>query len=604
MPLPTINPYNYEPTDTTLPLADYFNPQLNPNHIRGANSAAAGGYISIPHLVSLAKTFSTPDAIEDVLHTIPGLIPDDTHTMDLYRTVYRLLPDDDKWLIFFSQIHYVRETIDTITYKVYFFYPLDNSYSDFARGHIEPILVFDRSTDAYVPRAEEFQAQLTANLPIVRSAFTSGSLIIDNDQHLPPFLSQVARYARDAAIFHPTGERDGSPVAWDITRPSSIREYQNAGYRITFTLSVTARKLTFKCALAAGDRRMVSRLLNYSANVLDFLPYTIKGPKEPKAILYGVELEACGDYTVPELIDAQKDLFFIAKQDGSIHGDKPNAYELVTVPASLKAHKRLWAEFFEKVDYTAFDTSRDTGNGMHVHIDRKSFTQRHLNRFTWFITNPANTDFMLAVSERPTKKNFEEWARLPNHFVHSSKIQASKGANVTNSGIRGAVHFKRDKTVEVRMFKGIVSYATVVKNLEFVDSVYHYTQQTMLCQLGLKHYLAWLQNTPKNKYQMLKTFLAEIKTADMVAAAEVTEYIWKESRDHIVVEKLNNAPFTITNTHITALNKKRRKRTYILKSGKVLCVSPSGGLLAKLDQSVQKRQTRGAASFAMTDYAA
>jgi hypothetical protein len=604
MPLPTVTPSDYTPTGISLSLSTYFNPEFNPYYQRHANEAARDGYISIPHIVQLAKTFSAPDVIEEVLHLIPGVPTDDTYTTNLYRSVYQLLPDDAKWLIFFSQISYVRETTNTIIYKVYIFYPTEADYNAFNRGFVELPIVFDRSTGSYIPQAPAFQQALTAHLPTALAGFAIDRLVIDNDGEIPQFIRQVVRYARNAAIFCPTGEREGFPVTWDWTTPSSIRDYQLAGYRVTLGLTPNCHKLTFKCALTAGDRRSVKRLLNYSANVLDFLPYTIKGPKEPKAVLYGVELEACGDYTVPELIDAQKDLFFICKQDGSIHGNKPNAYELVTVPSSLKAHKRLWAEFFEKVDYTAFDTSRDTGNGMHVHIDRKSFTQRHLNRFTWFITNPANTDFMLAISERPTKKNFEEWARLPNHFVFNSKIQASRGASITNSGIRGAVHFKRDKTVEVRMFKGIVSYATIVKNLEFVDSVFHYTQQTMLCQQSLKHYLSWLQNTPKNKYQMLKAFLSEIKTSDMVASAEVTEYIWKESRDHIVVEKLNKAPFTITNTHISALNKKRRKRTYILKSGKVLCVSPTGGLLAKLDQSVQKRQTRGAASFALTDYAA
>jgi hypothetical protein len=428
--------------------------------------------------------------------------------------------------------------------------------------------------------------------------------VTDNDGNIPYVVKHAIRYARDAAIFYPVGDRETNPVTHDWARPSKIASYISDNHRVVLSSSERGDRLQFKALHAAGNRTSLSRVLSYSTNVLDHLPYTITGPKEPKAPLYGVELEACGDYSAGDLIAAQKDLFFIMKQDGSIHGSKPNCYEMVTVPATMKAHKRLWAEFFEKIDYTKFDTSKDTGNGMHVHIDRKSFTKNHLNRFTWFITNPGNDDFMLAISERPTKANYQEWARTPNHFGHTTKITASRYASSTNGSLRGAVHCKGTKTVEVRIFKGIVSYATIVKNLEFVDSVFDYTSTTMLCQLSLANYLSWLKKTPKNKYQMLKTFIGEIKLDEMLAAADIVEYLWNTSVTYDVVDKINRAPFAITKAHVTILNRKARKRTYLYKAGKLVCIVPNGGLLAKLDKSVQQKQTRGSASFTLNTFAA
>lgn len=612
MPLPTLHPENYEPTGISLPMDEYFDPSKNPYFRARANSDSAQAYVSMENLVKLAKTFATDECLEELLPSLAsfGSGAADTKTYSLYRMVYDALPEGKKHLIFFTFIIHDSSTPQGVKFKLIFWYPMVTGYNEIIRDLNTSYFYVQDTNGVFYTQTDVNKTALETNLVDISTdinnafAVTSHQKTYDEDENLPYFIRQVLRYSRDAKLFYPFGSRDQCPISWDWTTPSELLAAQVEGARVSVHFSTNRKRLDFKALAGTANRRLLSRVLSYSTNVFDHLPYTIKGPKEPKALTYGVELEACGDYTPTQLIDAQKDLFFIMKQDGSIFGDRQYCYELVTVPASLKAHKRLWAEFFEKVDYQLFDTSKNTGNGMHVHIDRKAFTHSHLTRFTWFITNPGNEDFILAISERPTKKNLDEWASRPNHHHFATKIQASKYAASTNEGIRGAVHFKRNQTVEVRLFKGIVSYATIVKNLEFVDSVYYYTQQTMLSQMNLRSYIDWLNATPKNKYQMLKAFISEIKIEDMIASADVSDYVWKENRDYIVVEKLNKAPFKITNTHITALNKKRRKRTYVLKSGKVVCVAPTGGLLAKLDKSVQQKQTRGAATFSMTNYAA
>lgn len=600
MPFPVFNP-NCVVTNY-LSVENYFHPSHNVSYQNFIGEPWANTKVYLRDLQKILKMFTSSECIDDFLlyharSVFGSTAPDIIQSL---KDIYNLLPEDSKYLIAFCSYR----SPSYSSRRVQFTQPQSVidwvvEFGDNSETSI-PVAVNEAGVYSVPPGGYEL---LSAAIPGIVNKFNDFFAEFDNHRiydagaFIPHIIARTLCYNRNGTAFYPLGNTFSVPYDW--ISPATLQRYINEGYRVTISIRDTVDRLQFKVLPAANDRRQISTVLPYSSNVLTYLPYTIKGPKEPQAPTYGVELETSSDYSPKQLIDAQRDLFFILKQDGSIYGNKSNAYELVTVPATLKAHKRLWAEFFEKIDYNLFDTSKATGNGMHVHVDRLAFSTNHLNRFTWFITNPANDVFMLAVSERPSKKNFEEWARMPVHTHHATRIRASRSASATNRGNRGAVHFKGHTTVEVRMFKGIVSYATIVKNLEFVDSVFEYTRTNMLCQMSLKHYLAWLDATPKNKYQILKTFLSEIKLQDMVISSEISDYLWTADADHVVVEKLNKAPFTVTNAHITSLNKKKRKRTYVMKDGKITCVSPTGGLLAKLDKTMQQRQTRGSATLAM-----
>lgn len=620
MPLPVLDATTLLPTGETLPLKDYFHPVRNPNWNGeyGSRSMFKQGKISIPTYTKLAKTFAKPEYIEDLIDSTNSqysgavAISNESYR-NAFRRVFEALPEDAKWLALSMKIHAINygSVGGTYTFGALFYHPGDVSYSEIIRNTTEVRFTMSVNISGFYDCVGEHQTTLATNLATVAPSILSNweripsdALIYRDDFCLNYFITRLSGYVANMPILTPIGNSDAFPVPFDYATPSAIAAYIAEGYNITISLKPSLNQILWKATLPPGDRRNLARVLNYSTNVLDLLPYTIKGPKEAAAPTYGVELESCSDYTPKQMLDAQKDLFFIMKQDGSISGSKSQRYEIVTVPASLKAHKRLWAELFEKIDYSKFDTTKDTGNGMHVHIGRKFFSRTHLNRFCWFITNPANFDFVFAISERPNRNDIASWAKMADYKDFTSKVRAYNHAESRCREIRGAVHFKGDKTVEVRLFKGIVSYATIVKNLEFVDSVFHFTQTTSATQLTLSNYLAWLSKTKANQYSTLKAFIAEIPLKEITAAAEVYDYIWNETADYKIADKLNKAPFKVTNTHITILNKKRRARTFILKQGQVHCVRNNGGLLAKLDKSLSQKQTRGAATFTMTNYAA
>lgn len=363
-----------------------------------------------------------------------------------------------------------------------------------------------------------------------------------------------------------------------------------------------AFRIVLRQAKRSATREQLSTVLNYSSNVLEYLPFNIRSKTELKAPLYGIELETATNYHPREVIAAQQELFFICKSDGSISGNGSHKYEMVTVPASFKAHRRLWADWFNKLDYNKFDTSKNTTNGMHVHIDRKAFTTDHLNKFTWFFINPANYDFLYEISERVTKNDFMRWAPTPHSYGSGnsrSKLHNLKHAIETNGGLRGAIHYKRDVTVEVRIFKGVVSYATILKNLEFVDSLYYFTLEVPSLHNTLQNYLSWLNSLPDNRYKLLRDFISQLKNIEQLkVASNLKDYLYGCGTPELILDKLKKAPFPITSQHITTLNRERRKRTFILnKDGTLTLAYTTGGKLASLDKEMQAKITRGTSSF-------
>lgn len=351
-------------------------------------------------------------------------------------------------------------------------------------------------------------------------------------------------------------------------------------------------------------RQPLYSVKNYSFDVLSILPYPLKEQKENKPLLVGVELEVCTDYTMQQLIEAAEDPFFCGKQDSSISGSKSRCVELVTAPASIKYLKRQYALWFNKLDYSMFDVSTQTSNGMHVHVGREHFRneigeedKNHIRNFCWFINNPANIDFFVYLSERGSLANMSHYTPFFPFNRGSSKFQAFKSIcnTIGRGGFRGATNFKGGwegaKTVEVRIFKGIVSYACIVKNLEVVDSVFHFTKSlTSYRDLTLKGYLKWLMTTPRNQYSVLKEFLEQTDLHKVVLASEVKDVIFNEDNPDKIVDLLKKAPFKITNEHVSILNK-GRKRTFILdkETGELKLTSIHRSKISFLDKEIAAR---------------
>jgi hypothetical protein len=342
--------------------------------------------------------------------------------------------------------------------------------------------------------------------------------------------------------------------------------------------------------ISKHNKAPLYNVMNYTANPLKFLKWPLTLKKEHNPVLYGVELELSTNYGCQQLVDATDEPFFIIKQDSSVTGSKRFKYELATIPMSFKAHRKHWAHWFSSLNYDEFDQTKDTNNGLHVHIAKTAFINAsHIRNFTWFFTMPAHTDFMLLVSERP-QSSLDSYATIPNHS--GTRTQAYLNTLNTVKQVRGCIHLSPKGTIEVRLFRGIVSLAEILKNLEFTDSVFNYTMNASIQTLTLKHYYQWLQKTPKNKYTLIKKYFDQIPNVQtIIESSQLFDIICNEKKPAQIVTLLNKSRLTITQAHITILNKRWKKRTFILDkhTGKVALSTHNHGKLAFLDRSLEKR---------------
>lgn len=228
-----------------------------------------------------------------------------------------------------------------------------------------------------------------------------------------------------------------------------------------------------------------SHIKNHSFRATDAgLPIFVTGTNEkitkdqqPFAFYYGIELEVmCRKETPKDIVTSieKKGLanFVVVKSDSSIGTDESMGFEIVTVPATYKAHKERWLPFFDdKTGEAQYLKSWITNKcGIHIHISRMAFTKGHLARFVNFMNAGANKDFICDIAGRA---NSTYCKTDPKYTI----MDVMKNEHVGNNGGKySAVNLLNDATVEVRIFRGNTRKAGFFKCLEFVDSLVQFTR--------------------------------------------------------------------------------------------------------------------------------
>lgn len=371
------------------------------------------------------------------------------------------------------------------------------------------------------------------------------------------------------------------------------------GY-LTITSSFLQNTFKLRVSITKNNRESLYRIFSYNQDVCKTLGgfWPIKTPKESITNrLYGVELECSTKYSIKEIIDSQDNLFMIGKRDGSITGQYDLNIELVTVPMTLKAHKTEWAKWFSDLEYAGFDTTKETNNGMHIHIDRNAFySQHHTRNFTWFFSNPANRAFLTLFSERASN-NILMYCPFPIIPRGLRKNSVFRNIGSYNLG-RGVINFGKKNTIEVRLFKGIVSLAEIVKNLEFVDSLIEFTSlEKTMSTLTLTEYMKFLKECPENKYHILKEYIFKKipKLSTIVEDSIVAEIVFTEHRPSFITRLINNSKlkkdgFELANILNRTVAKRKRVYSFDKETGQVISDAGTyGSKLAPLDILVAER---------------
>jgi len=194
-----------------------------------------------------------------------------------------------------------------------------------------------------------------------------------------------------------------------------------------------------------------------------------------KSLLFGVELEfALKSRHQRRLGHISGDMqtvfgdFINVKRDGSLSryesrngneyldGDIEIGREVVTKPATLKSHLDFWPKFYEQ--YSNLLSNRYEDVGMHVHVDRRDFSDRDIRRIFRFVMEHKDT--MCRIGGR-TENDYLEYGYTENTDNHYAAVNLST----------------RYPTLEFRIFKSPVTYNKFKTNLLRVAEIVNFARE-------------------------------------------------------------------------------------------------------------------------------
>lgn len=192
----------------------------------------------------------------------------------------------------------------------------------------------------------------------------------------------------------------------------------------------------------------------------------------PSAI--GVELETYADDAM-EHAEMAMAIGLLAERDGSL--DDTHGVEIVGPPMLMGEYlitASPWHKLFSKSEFKAWDAG--TGYGMHVNLNREGMTKIHQCRFVRFIHD--NKPFCEHIA-----------GRKENHWAQYSKKTL---ACYRRDGEKYEAAAMREGRIEVRIFRATRKVESFLKNIEFVDAVREFTQETR-CDYSLFEFLQFVK---------------------------------------------------------------------------------------------------------------
>jgi hypothetical protein len=252
----------------------------------------------------------------------------------------------------------------------------------------------------------------------------------------------------------------------------------------------------------------------------------LKGSKEgsvsKKALRLGVEIEVENtnshiDRNAMAAIVKEKygyDWLYCV-HDGTIAGGT----EFVSYPFTWQhflENRELWIDFFLLLQKHGWKVSDRCG--FHVHTTKDAWTSYQLYKLCKFIYTKENHPFIIKIAER----KFNSFCQVKsmrdsssgnlntcNDSTNLAKIAKLKGS--LDPHHYNAINLRSSRTVEIRIFKGVIEPWYFFKNVEFVKALYDYTLQFPASKMTSKDFQAHILSN-KKKYYYLRTFIEQYVT--------------------------------------------------------------------------------------------
>lgn len=241
-------------------------------------------------------------------------------------------------------------------------------------------------------------------------------------------------------------------------------------------------------------------------------------------------------------------------------GSLSDGLEIVSVPATLDTHYNIWRNFLRSDIRKQIVSFIRSSCGIHIHLSKESFSTLSLGKFIHFINKPENQEFIDFIAQRK--------ANSYNNRSDTKITGISKDKNLvfdTNGNTNrhyDSVNVENEHTVEVRIFKGTLSYASVMKNFEFCHALHRYvTFVASNNQLTHSDFTNWLLGSQEIKlyYPYLSSLLDEKTKLVNITKEDLT--------DNQVERNVTENPLVVTSevpeeklVMLKIYNSKRKKK--------------------------------------------
>ena len=215
------------------------------------------------------------------------------------------------------------------------------------------------------------------------------------------------------------------------------------------------------------------------------------------------------------------------QHDGTVH----NGAEVVTHPMTyelLRKDAHGFKNMFHK------DMVPHKSCGMHIHMSKDAFTPMHLYKFMNFLSNnPRFTEFIAERKGGDAKQWLLTHPELLMEKAQGKSIDPHKYVDI---------NLQHPKSVEIRIFAGVTTYAGLMKNVEFCVALHEFAgQATKIKSAKTEEFVKFVRNL-KTKYA----------------------YLW---------DIISKAPKNVTENYCPD-RKKPRKRQEDIREGSIVRVNP------------------------------
>lgn len=216
--------------------------------------------------------------------------------------------------------------------------------------------------------------------------------------------------------------------------------------------------------------------------------------------------------------------------------------EMRSIPATLRGHKKVMdPNFFDIGLHEKFTFKKDSGTGIHVHIDKATGfggDAERLKKFTAFIVNPVNAELVYSIAKRkygvsgsacPSNNRLDLTFDMKTGLMSGCKTEVGTDLRLASDQGKGdAVNTNPNdgKTVEVRIFNTVNTKEAFYTQLEFCDALCRFVKTADYSNLYPKNFAMFVKRNVKlypNLFNdaIIQAILNEIKKQREARLAKV-----------------------------------------------------------------------------------